>query len=184
MTRKTLLIFLLFCAAWTCAIPVSKVDAQENDAVVEYKIKAAFLLNFAKFINWPEGSFTGENQLFKVCVLGENPFGSSLSAIESRTVGNRKVKLQYVNDFEKAEDCHLLFISASEKDNLEAINTALSDRAIATVSDIEGFASDGGIIEFVAMEDKLAFTINLSRAREQELKIHSALLNLATEVIQ
>ena len=184
MTRKALIIFFLFLAAWTCMLPVFPAGAQETDAAVEYKIKAAFLLNFAKFINWPEKSFSKKEQLFKVCVLGENPFGSALSAIESRIVGNRKVGLQYVNDLEEAVNCHLLFISASEKNNLDAIHTALSDHAITTVSDMEGFARDGGIIEFVTRKEKLAFKINLSRARKQDLNIHSALLNLATEVIQ
>ncbi len=184
MTRKALIIFLLLFSAWTCVLPVSTAGAQETDAAVEYKIKAAFLLNFAKFINWPEESFTGDEQIFNVCVLGENPFGSALTAIESRTVGNRKIALHYVDDVQQAGSCHLLFISASEKNNLNNIHKALADRTIIMVSDIDGFASSGGIIEFVTKDNKLAFKINLSRAREQGLEINSALLNLATEVIQ
>ena len=165
-------------------LPVSIADAQETGVAVEYKIKAAFLLNFAKFITWPDDSFAGDEQLFKVCVLGENPFGSALAAIESRTVDSRKIDLTYVDDVKQAGNCHLLFISASEKSNLTSIHKALADRTIIMVSDIDGFASSGGIIEFVTKDNKLAFKINLSRAREQGLEIHSALLNLATEVIQ
>lgn len=184
MTRKALVVFLLFFTAWTCVLPVSTAGAQKTDAAVEYKIKAAFLLNFAKFINWPEESFTGDKLLFTVCVLGQNPFGSALSAIESRTVGSRKIDLHYVDNVQQAESCHLLFISASEKNNLTNIHKALADRTIIMVSDIDGFAGSGGIIEFVTKDNKLAFKINLGRAREQGLEIHSALLNLATEVIQ
>lgn len=176
--------FFLFIAAWTCVFTVSTAGAQAGDAAVEYKIKAAFLLNFAKFINWPEDSFTGENQLFEVCVLGVNPFGSALSAIETRTIGNRKIDLQYVDDVEKAGNCHLLFISTSEENNITRIHKALADKTIVMVSDINGYASSGGIIEFVTRENKLAFKINLSQARKKGLEIHSALLNLATEVIQ
>jgi len=183
MTRKALIALLFLCTAWTCVFSVSVADAQEKSVVVEYKIKAAFLLNFAKFINWPEGSFSKDNQHFKVCVLGENPFGSALSAIETRTVDNRKIDLSYVDDVKQAGRCHLLFISASEKNNLVEIQKALADKTIIMVSDIDGFVSSGGIIEFVTRDDKLAFKINLSRAREQGLEIHSALLNLATEVI-
>jgi len=184
MTRKALIIFLFLCTAWTCVLPASTSNAQETSAAMEYKIKAAFLLNFAKFIHWPEGAFAGDNQRFKVCVLGENPFGSALSAIESRTIGSRKIDLDYVDDVKQAGSCHLLFISASEKNNLIDIQKALANRTIIMVSDIDGFVSAGGIIEFVTKDDKLAFKINLSRAREQGLEIHSALLNLATEVIQ
>lgn len=165
-------------------LPVSTTAAQESDAAVEYKIKAAFLLNFAKFISWPEESFTDEKQLFKVCVLGKNPFGSALTAIKSRTVGSRKIDLNYVDDLEQAGSCHLLFISASEKNNLINIHKVLADKTIIMVSDIDGFVSSGGIIEFVRRDNKLAFKINLNRAREQGLEIHSALLNLAAEVIQ
>ena len=151
---------------------------------MEYKIKAAFLLNFAKFINWPNDTFTGDKGFFKICVLGENPFGSALTAIESRTVGSRKIELNYVDDIEQGGSCHLLFVSASEKNNITSINKSLGNRTILMVSDIDGFASAGGMIEFVTRDNKLAFKINLSRARKQGLEIHSALLNLATEVIQ
>lgn len=183
MIRKALIIFFLVA---TCAGPVSIpiAGAQQTEAAVEYKIKAAFLLNFAKFISWPENSFAHDNQLFKICVLGDNPFGSALSAVESRSVGSRKIVLNYISDVGQARNCHLLFISVSEINNLDAVLAALSDRAVTTVSDIDDFARLGGIIEFISKENKLAFTINLHQAREQGLKINSSLLNLATEVIQ
>jgi hypothetical protein len=184
MKRKALIIFLLTFAAWTSVLPVSIAETQETDTAVEYKIKAAFLLNFAKFINWPANSFSGDEQLFKICVLGKNPFGSALSAIESRTIGNRNIDLRYFDNVEQVADCHLLFISDSEKNNLHNIFRVLGDHPIITVSDINGFSGSGGIIEFVTKDNKLAFIINLSRAREQGFVIHSALLDLATEVIQ
>jgi hypothetical protein len=164
-------------------LPVSTAGTQETAVAVEYKIKAAFLLNFTKFIKLPEESFTGEDQPYKVCVLGRNPIGSALTAIESRTVGNRKINLQIVDDVQQAGSCHLLFISSSEKNNLINIHETLVDHTIIMVSDIEGFAGSRGIVEFVARGDKLAFKINLSRAREQGLEINSALLNLATEIL-
>lgn len=183
MIRKTLIVFLLIIA-WIGVSGKYCIAAQPSNAVVEYKIKAAFLLNFAKFISWPEELFTEDSPSFKVCVLGVNPFGSALSTIETRTVSNRKVDLYYVSNPEEATDCHLLFISASEKNNLVRIRKILKDLPIITVSDIKGFAENGGIIEFLTREDKVAFTINLNRARKHGLSIHSALLNLATNVIQ
>lgn len=183
MRQKALIIFFLLAA---CAGPVfiSVAAAQQTDAEVEYKIKAAFLLNFAKFINWPEESFAQDNKLFKICVLGDNPFGSALSAIKSRFVGERKIDLHYVSDVQQAKSCHLLFISASEKNDLDAIHAALDNRAIIMVSDINGFAQSGGIIEFITKGNKLAFKINLAQASKEGLHISSSLLSLATEVIQ
>ncbi len=183
MIRKAIIVFLLI-SAWIGVIGTHCVGAQPTDVAAEYKIKAAFLLNFAKFINWPEDSFAGDGSSFKVCVLGEDPFGAALSTIESRTVANRKVDLYYVNTLEEAVGCHLLFVSASEKNNLPLIRERLKDLPITTVSDIKGFAENGGIIEFLTREDKVAFTINLNRARKQRLNIPSALLSLATKVIQ
>ncbi len=182
MTRKSLPIFLLILSIWIGVLPISTVDARAVNGEVEYKIKAAFLLNFAKFINWPEGSFGDEEQLFTVCVIGENPFGSALSAIESRTVGNKKIILRYVDDMTQVAGCRLLFISESEKNNLSSLHEALAGQTIITVSDINGFVGFGGIIEFVTKDSRLTFKINLSEAREQGLGIDSALLNLALEV--
>ena len=175
---------MLIFVAWICTFQISVAGTKETGTAVEYKIKAAFLLNFAKFINWPDGSFPGDGQSFKICVLGDNPFGTALDAIESRTIANRKIDLCYVDDVQQAVDCHLLFISGSEKNNLHNIFNVLDGHSIITVSDIHGFAEFGGIIEFVTKDNKLAFIINLAKAREQGLEIHSALLNLATEVIQ
>lgn len=184
MIRKALIILLLTFAVWICAFQISIAGARETGTAVEYKIKAAFLLNFAKFINWPEDSFPGSSQSFKVCVLGENSFGSALDAIKSRTIGNREIDLCYIDDVQQAMDCQLLFISGSEKNNLQNIFKVLNGHSMIMVSDIPGFAESGGIIEFVTKDNKLAFNINLAKARKQRLGIHSALLNLATEVIQ
>ncbi len=183
MIRNPLAILFLLMTM-LLSVTNSVADTEQTDTAMEYKIKAAFLLNFAKFINWPEESFVGDNQHFKICVLGDNEFGPALEAMKSRSVGNRKIDLQYVDNVLQAESCHLLFISASERDNLETIQTTLGDHAVTTVSDITGFASSGGIIEFVTRDNKLTFNINLRRARERGLEIPSALLNLATEVIQ
>lgn len=183
MKQKVSIIFFLLITLWTCVFLAPAVSAQKTGIIMEYKIKAAFLLNFAKFINWPEGSFSEEQQPFKICVLGRNPFGSVLEDLESRMIANRKIKVHYVDTLAAADWCHLVFVSSSEKNNLAEIQKSLADRAIILVSDIEGFVESGGLIEFVSKGEKLAFKINLSRAREQGLEIHSALLNLATEVI-
>ncbi len=178
--------FFAYCffAVMLAIAPVSSSGAQQTEMVKSYKIKAAFLLNFAKFINWPEDSFNQDNNSFKICVLGDSPFGSSLSPFTSRSVCRKKIDLQYVSTVHQAESCQLLFVSTSEKGNLDVIQRTLGDTSIAMVSDIEGFTQSGGTIEFVSEENKLSFIINLRRAREQGLEIHSALLNLATEVIQ
>ena len=180
---KTLCIVFFF-AVWTGLTSTSAAGAQQTDEAMAYKVKAAFLLNFSKFISWPEVSSVQDKDVFRMCVLGDDPFGSALASVTSRTIGSKKVELNYADTLDQVKDCQLLFISTSEKDNLDAIQIKLGNRPVAMVSDIEGFAQAGGTIEFVSQENKLTFKINLQRARAQGLNIHSALLNLALEVIQ
>jgi hypothetical protein len=183
MIRKAV-IFMLLLAAALHPVAFSAAGVRPAEPEVEYKIKAAFLLNFAKFITWPKKTFTGEDQVFTLCVLGKDPFGPALSAIELRTVGKRKIELRYIDTVQQAGACQMVFVSGSEKDKLKIINTALHDHAIVTVSDLQGFARAGGIIEFVTRGNKLSFTINLAQANKQGVRINSALLNLAVEVIR
>jgi len=153
-------------------------------AQVEYKVKAAFLLNFAKFITWPEQSSVEEDQPFSMCVLGEDPFGPSLAGIETRSVRGKKIKLRYIGDTGQATGCRLLFVSRSEKERLGDILAALQGTGVVTVSDIQGFAALGGSIEFITRGNRLSFIINLAQANKQGVHMNASLLNLATEVIR
>ena len=166
------------------SVSIQDARAQPMNRYQEYKIKAGFLVNFAKFISLPEASFTIDNADFQVCVLGDSPFDTALSGIESKSVRNRKIILHTECNLQDARDCQLLFITSSEKDNLQAIYTALGDQPMLTISDIEGFAQSGGIIEFVTMGDQISFIINLAVARQKEMTVSSILLNLAFEVLQ
>jgi len=179
-----LLVLSLLLAMCAGAFQVSIAAGLQADTQVEYKIKAAFLLNFAKFITWPKHTFTKEDQVFTMCVLGRDPFRLALSAIKSRTVGKRKIELRYIDTVQQAEACQMVYVSGSEKKRLETINAALRNRAIVTVSDMRGFARSGGIIEFVTRGNKLSFIINLAAADKQGVHINSSLLNLAIEVIR
>ncbi|HHB75363.1 MAG TPA: YfiR family protein [Desulfobulbus sp.] len=179
-----IIVLSLLLVMWAGAFRASIAAGQQTDTQVEYKIKAAFLLNFAKFITWPKQTFATKDQAFTLCVLGRDPFGPALSAIQSRTVGKRKIELRYIDTVRQAETCQMVYISGSEKEGLETINAALRNRAIVTVSDMQGFARTGGIIEFVIRGSKLSFIINLAAANKQGVHINSSLLNLAVEVIR
>ncbi len=181
--QKLVFTFILM-VSFLATLPVCSVGAPGGSPAVEYKIKAAFLLNFAKFITWPKQTFTNTDQPFSFCVLGRDPFDAALTPLQSRSVAGHSIRVQYLKKPAETETCQMLFIADSEKENLTSVLEELDDMAIVTVSDIPGFVDKGGIIEFVTREGRLSFRINLAEARKRHLRINASLLNLATEVIR
>lgn len=149
---------------------------------LEYKVKAGFLLNFAKFMTWPASAFTDDDSPLVIGVLGNNPFGGALRAAESKSVRGRPVKLAEVQTIDQARKCHLLYISRSQDGLYSHLLETLKNMPVVTVSDIEGFSVRQGMVEFVRNEGRLAFIINFSRAKATHIGVHATLLNLAVEV--
>lgn len=183
MLHKTCLILLLFIQI-TGTVWVADAGELQQVREKEYKLKAAFLLNFAKFITWPQAPLNGKQEKFTICALGPDPFGRNLEALESRTVGGRTIEVLHVDNLQEARNCRMLFVGASEKNSFEALHAALEGHPVVTVGETEGFTQAGGVIEFIQTEGKLAFNINLKEAKEQGVTIHSALLDLAMKVIR
>ncbi len=148
----------------------------------EYQLKLAFMVNFARFITWPEEAFAAEQQL-TLCVLGKNPFGTGLSGLEGKKVGERTLKVQHLETLGNDQQCHLLFVSQPEAaEPCRSLLQALSRKPVVTVSDSPGFAAAGGAIEFVLKDDKLSFIINNSAMKDRGIQASSSLLNLAASV--
>jgi len=145
----------------------------------EYKLKAAYLLNFARFVYWPEEAFEKTGNNFNLCVYGESPFGENLDKLSSKKILKRNIKLSYVKSLEESSACHIVFICSSEEAELENLITDLPDRIMLTVSDIEGFSAGGGMIEFVRVGNKIKFEINVKESTKQGIKYRSQLLEVA-----
>ena len=150
----------------------------------EYEVKAAFIYNFAKFIDWPDSSFESATSPFYVGVLGKNRFNGYLEKILSgKKLKGRKIQIRYFKNFKEVKYSHILFISSSEKKRLRHVFKALEKKGILTIGDTEGFISTGGAIGFVMKDNKVRFEINLNSARKARLTISSKLLRLAKKVI-
>jgi hypothetical protein len=145
----------------------------------EYLIKAAFLYNFIKFVDWPSESFKNDAAPINLCVLGDDPFGEALDTIRNKRVKGRRLVIKRVQRVEQIEGVHLLFISASEKRRVKQILRSLTDAPVLTVSEMEGFGQQGGIINFITVDNKIQFEINSDEAQQHKLKISSQLLKLA-----
>lgn len=165
-------------------ILVSSVVARaQQEKVTEYQIKAAFIYNFTKFISWPQKAFASESVPFVVEILGDDPFGPSIEQLRALHVNDRSVDIQYAENDTAIKPCHVLFICASEKNRVNQILQKIKGQPVLTVSDIEGFSTKGGIIEFRVKKEQLRFLINLEAARSAGLRISYQLLSLAKEVI-
>ena len=145
----------------------------------EYGVKAAFLYNFAKFVDWPLDAFKDDQSPIYLAVLGDDPFGSALNSLRDKTVKGRPLVIKRCKSIEQVAGSHLLFISPSEKGNLRSILDALKGSSILTVSETERFGQQGGMINFFTVDNKIQFEINPDAAQRGKLKISSQLLKLA-----
>ena len=150
----------------------------------EYQVKAAFLYNFAKFIEWPPSGFRNATAPLQICILGRDPFGQGLRDIVStKTVNGRKFEVDYLVDMQLARACHILFVASSEKARIKQILESMRGTVALTVSDTEGFAEQGGMIDFLLNNDRVVFEVNRNAAEQAGLKISSKLLSVAKVVI-
>ncbi len=152
----------------------------ESHRPTEYQVKATYLANFARFVEWPPGSITDDNPI-PVCVVGQDPFGPALdAALSGENVGGHSLVPRRIAGMREVEGCRILFIPSNDV-QLDAVISA--DRMpILTVSDAPGFVNRGGMIEFVLDSNRVRFEINLAAARAAGLNLSSELLRVATAV--
>ena len=144
----------------------------------EYDIKAAFLYNFAKFVQWKIGDSDHENMLH-ICILGEDPFGESLDALAGKQAQGKTLKIRRLGDIGERTNCEMLFISSSQATRLKSVlDTIAKEQGLLSISDIDDFASSGGIIELQLVDNKIRFIVNMASAKEANISLSSKLLRL------
>jgi hypothetical protein len=146
----------------------------------EYQVKAAFLFNFAQFVNWPPTAFSEESAPLAICVLGNDPFGSFLDdMVRGEQVNSRRLTVKRFRTPADVKACQVLFVSRSESGNLEKTLASLKGTEALTVSDADRFAARGGMIQLVTDNGKVRLMINVDAARASSLIISSKLLRSA-----
>jgi hypothetical protein len=172
----------LVCALAICGVFLWEPCACAADDSLEYEVKAAFLLNFIKFIDWPASAFANSGSPVAICILGNDPFGHALDqVVEGETVNGRKVALQRIKRAPPAKSCQVLFIAKSEKDTLKTILPGLGP-GVLTVGEEDSFLRAGGMIAFVIENRRVRFDINQAAAEAAALKLSSKLLSVARAV--
>ena len=151
-----------------------------DEVIPEYKVKAAFLYNFTKFVEWPAVRTTEPGRPITIGVLGRNPFGDELANItRGRTVNGRSFAVSAVHTTEEAAAVDLLFVCAGEEARMKAMQESLHDAGVLTVGESPQFLAAGGVINFVIVGDKVRFAVNLAASERAGLKLSAQLLKLA-----
>lgn len=146
----------------------------------EYAVKAAFLYNFAKFVEWPQSAFPELQAPLALCVLGADPFGRELDrAVRGKTAQGRPVVVRRLAGPEVSDLCHVLFVASSERERFAEVLGGVAGRSVLTVGEEDDFARAGGMISFVVRDARVRFAIDLDAAERAGLKLSSRLLDLA-----
>ena len=170
----------LWVAMATAMIPAAAQDPYGPS--LEYQIKATFLYNFAKFVEWPDDKLSADSPIL-VGIYGKDPFGATLDhALRGKTVNGRVLEVRRLDGLEHVKQYHILFISSAEKKHLGRILSALGDASVMTVGESDNFAQQGGMVNFVRKESSVALEINVSAAGRARIQISSKLLKLARVV--
>jgi hypothetical protein len=159
-------------------ICVTEARAQSED-----QIKAAFLFNFARYVEWPEAAFAGPDDAVKICMVGAASFAGVVSqTVSGKTVENRSVEVDTLVGLSESSGCHILYVGSGFASNPTEVASNVAGASVFTVADHEGFATGGGIANFIRTDNKVRFEINPSAAKKVGLKVSSRLLRLAKVV--
>ena len=150
------------------------------DELPEYRLKAAFLYNFALFTEWP--SEVGNT--LTLCIVGRDPFGLDIDELQGKPVGQRSISLQRKGVGDSLKSCQLVFVATSAIGNLARVLDELRERPVLTVADSPGAARQGVALNMAVVQNRVTFEANLQAARAARLNLSSKLLRLATEVRQ
>jgi len=153
--------------------------------VSEYQVKAAYLYNFAKFVEWPARDFPSPTAPVRFCVLNDQAFELKLNQIvKGKAIAGRPANVISVQNGEQSRSCHILFINSSQDRDAQHILEVLRDTSVLTVGETKGFIEEGGIINFVLQDDSVQFQVNHKVAKQVGLSISSRLLAVAKFVLE
>lgn len=167
--------------AMLCALAAVSQPADEAAKdFTEYEVKAAFLVNFAKYVEWPEKAFPETDSPFKIGVLGPDPFGVALERLTGdQELNGRKMTVERSDDIKELSACQIVFLAGSDRKSTSTDLEALKGLPVLTVGEQAGFAEQGGTVNFVVVETKVKFEINMATANRTDLKVSPRLLKLA-----
>jgi hypothetical protein len=176
---------LLRPTGWLCGLVLLLAVAPEAKAqpapTAEYQLKAVFLFNFAQFVEWPARAFPSPTTPLVIGVLGEDPFGSYLDdLVRDEKIGSHPLVVRRITRAEDITACHIVFICRSEAHDLGGIIARLKRSSVLTVSDVDTFIRQGGMVRFLMENGKIRLRINVKAAKACDLTVSSKILRPGT----
>ncbi|HTC37348.1 MAG TPA: YfiR family protein [Steroidobacteraceae bacterium] len=150
------------------------------DAPTENQVQAVFLYNFSRFVEWPPQAFAAPGDPFVIGIVGSDPFGARLDeAVHNEQINGHALTVRRYRNLSDVDNCQILFIDRSEIGRLGQILTALDHHSTLTVSQADGAAQRGVMIQFATENSRIRLRINVDAARAAGLTISSKLLRPA-----
>jgi hypothetical protein len=151
-----------------------------QEVAQEYKLKAAFIYNFARFIEWPAASFENDDAPFVIAVVGKDPYNGALEqAVDGKKVGGRRVEIKHFETIDKIGRCQILVVPVTDDESEASAVRKVANEPVLCIGESGGFCSLGGCIRFFTEDDKMRFEISTDAAEQAKLTVSSKLLKLA-----
>jgi hypothetical protein len=171
----------VLCAVWACVlVGLDAAAAQDSRRLAEHDIKAGLLYNFLRYTEWPASAQAGST--IDVCLYGGDPFEGGLASMAGRTVNQRVIAIRHIRTTAEFTACALVFVNAQDRAAWPRLRAELARSSILTVSDYEGFARAGGMLEFTRVRNRVGVAVNVEAANAVNLRVQDRLLRLATIV--
>ncbi len=148
----------------------------------EYQIKGAMMINFIKFVEWPDHVILDSNGKITIGIIGANLFGNTLDPIEGKSVGGKQLSIRYITSLNQLSGCQVLFVGASEPHLCYQVLRKVSGMPVLTIGEDDDFTRMGGIIRFFNEKNHIRFEINQTAALKSDLKLSAKLLEIAAAI--
>jgi hypothetical protein len=170
----------LACCLCGLLVAAAALGALRPEQAAEYNLKAVFLFNFTKFVEWPADAFPDEKSPLELCILGENLIGPSLDAVVANETWNgRPIAVRRLARGADPQGCHMLFLDRAEREHQAEILAGLRGSNVLSIGETDRFLKDGGLIRFFLEVKRVRFEVNLPAVEKTPIKISSKLLRLA-----
>jgi hypothetical protein len=161
-------------------IPATSTSLGQGAPSRENQVKAAFIYNFAQFVEWPDDAFLGNGAPFVIGVLGDGGLHGELErTLKGKTAGGREFSVRYFARVSDITRCHILFVGAAEQARAAEVIQKVARQGTLTVGDFDGFTASAGVVRFLTEDNKLRFEVNIDAANDERLRVSSKLLKLA-----